>query len=94
MKFNKAKALLVDQGNSKHNYSLSGEWMENSPEEKDFGMFVGKKLPMTQQCVPAAQKANHILGCIPSNVTKGRDSAYLQHSDETLAAALCPALGQ
>ncbi|TRZ08190.1 hypothetical protein HGM15179_018915 [Zosterops borbonicus] len=38
MKFIKAKSKVLHlvQGNSKHKYSLGGEWIESSSEEKDF----------------------------------------------------------
>ncbi|KAK4819758.1 LOW QUALITY PROTEIN: hypothetical protein QYF61_010893 [Mycteria americana] len=68
MKFNKAKSCTWVGAIPIHR--LGREWIKSSPEEKDLGVLVDKKLNMTRQCVLAAQKANCILGCIKRSMTR------------------------
>lgn len=68
--FNKDKGKIPHIGkcNAQYQHRLGQELTESSPVGKNLGELVGEKLDMSQQCVLATQKANHIPGRIKRNV--------------------------
>ena len=94
-KFNKAKCkvLHMDQGKAKHKYRLGEAWIVSSPGKKDLGMLVDEKRNVTQQCVLATQKANHILGCTKRNMaSRWREVIVPLCSGDTPPGVLHPAV--
>ncbi|KAK4810164.1 hypothetical protein QYF61_010476 [Mycteria americana] len=72
MKFNKLKCRILHlvQSNAGHKYKLGEEWLESSPAERDVGVLADSRLNTSQQCVLAAKRANHFLGCIKHSRSK------------------------
>ena len=64
MKFNKNQILHLGRRNPGYTYTLGDERLESSPTERDLGSWVDDKFNMSHQCVLAAKRANHVLGCM------------------------------
>ena len=66
MPFNvgKCKVMHVGYKNQKTQYSLLGEKIESTDQEKDLGVLISNDLKFSKQCIEAEKKAQKLLGYI------------------------------
>ena len=60
----KCKVMHIGKNNSKHNYTMNGQILQKTSEEKDVGILISDTMKPSQQCSAAANKANQVLGQI------------------------------
>lgn len=60
--------------------------------ESSLGVLVDTKLPMSQQSILVAKKANDILGCAGRSFQRGEtgDPVPILHPSETTSGVMCP----
>jgi len=96
-KFNKGKCRVLHLGrnNPMHQYRLGADLLGRRFVERYLGVQMGDKLTMSQQCAPAAKKANGILGCIKRSVASRSRKFYPPLRlcpSEAPSEVLCPVL--
>ena len=66
MQFNiaKCKVMHVGRNNPRHDYSMSGQVLATTEEERDLGVIMSRNLKPAAQCAKAAKTANMVLGQI------------------------------
>ena len=71
MQFNekKRKVMHIGKKNSNHAYTMNGNVLNVTEEEKDVGVLIEKNLKPSAQCLAAAKKANQLVGQMARSFT-------------------------
>ncbi|KAJ7420508.1 hypothetical protein WISP_48149 [Willisornis vidua] len=79
MRFNKAKCRVLHFGHNKpmQCYRQGTDWLESSQVERDLGVWIDRKLNMSQQCVQVAKKDNGILAYVKNSVASRTSKVIL-----------------
>ena len=64
----KSHSLHLGYSNRRHQYTLNGQLLEATREEKDLGVIIDDQLKFRNHAAAAVKRANRVLGCIKRTI--------------------------